>query len=549
MPSAWYLPQPACGTAGCVAMITGVSHPPFWGTDSLGSVTYTVSFLASLAIAAPEETITATTDPISQVLVAIIIASAFVLLVMEKAHRVLVIFSAVALLLTITYLSPYHLITFGGAKEALDLNVLLLLASMMAVVGVLKTTGVFPWAVSRLLARAGGRPHLIQFIIVWFTGVVSAFADNVTTVIFLTPMAIEMAKRTKVRPVVYLLPMVMAANIGGAATLIGDPPNILIGSGAGLTFIDFIVDLTMPIVWMMIMVAWFTQRYYAEDLRAGGGLDDATDAEPQIQDQTLLKWSGLASVLIFTGFATHGMTGMPVAVPALIGAAFLLVVQDVLYLRRRKPTHQERVHGLLDVIEKEIEWPTLSFFAFLFIAVGAAVETGLIGSAAEGLARFIAYGSDLLSLSPAGSLLFAALIICWASGVFSALIDNIPFVAVAIPIVAALVGEMPGDTEVLWWALALGACLGGNGSPIGASANVTVLGLSEKEGTWISFGEFLRLGVPVTALTLLVSSGFLAAYVYLGDALVFKVGVAGLVVLGVFRFIVRRLSAVPATTG
>jgi Na+/H+ antiporter NhaD/arsenite permease-like protein len=506
----------------------------------LGSVIQTLSNIALLAAAAPEETLTATTDAVSQGLAGVIIALAFVLLVMEKAHRVLVIFSAVALLLTITYLTPYHLITFSGAKEALDLNVLLLLASMMAVVGVLKTTGVFPWSVTRLLERAGGRPHLIQLLIVWFTGVVSAFADNVTTVIFLTPMAIEIARRTKVRPVVYLLPMIMAANIGGAATLIGDPPNILIGSGAGLSFMDFIVDLTMPIAWMMLMLAWFTRRYFAEDLAAGGGTDEGRGASPAIVDPTLLKWSGVASVLIFAGFVTHGMTGMPVAVPALIGAAFLLVVQDVLYLRRRKPTHEERVHGLLEVIEKEIEWPTLSFFAFLFIAVGAAVDTGLIRTAADGLTRFITYGSEVLRLSPAGSLLFAAIIICWASGIFSAIIDNIPFVAVAIPIVASLVGEMPGDTEVLWWALALGACLGGNGSPIGASANVTVLGLSEKEGTWITFGEFMRMGVPVTALTLLMSSAFLAGYVFLGDILVLKLGTAGLAVFAGVRFLVRR---------
>jgi len=543
MPKVGHLSQAACETTVCLAIITGTSFTSHRSSAELGSVIQTLSNIALLAAAAPEETLTATTDAVSQGLAGGIIALAFVLLVMEKAHRVLVIFSAVALLLTITYLTPYHLITFSGAKEALDLNVLLLLASMMAVVGVLKTTGVFPWSVTRLLERAGGRPHLIQLLIVWFTGIVSAFADNVTTVIFLTPMVIEIARRTKVRPVVYLLPMIMAANIGGAATLIGDPPNILIGSGAGLSFMDFIVDLTMPIAWMMVMIAWFTRRYYAKDLTAGGETDEGLDASPAIVDPTLLKWSGVASVLIFAGFVTHGMTGMPVAVPALIGAAFLLVVQDVLYLRRRKPTQEERVHGLLEVIEKEIEWPTLSFFAFLFIAVGAAVDTGLIGTAADGLARFITYGSEVLGLSPAGSLLFAAIIICWASGIFSALIDNIPFVAVAIPIVASLVGEMPGDTEVLWWALALGACLGGNGSPIGASANVTVLGLSEKEGTWITFGEFMRIGVPVTALTLLMSSGFLAAYVFLGDVLSLKLGTAGLAAFVGVRLLVRRSRA------
>jgi len=188
----------------------------------------------------------------------------------------------------------------------------------------------------------------------------------------------------------------------------------------------------------------------------------------------------------------------------------------VLYLRRRDASISERIHGILEVIEREIEWPTLSFFALLFIAVGAAVETGLIDTMSNGLASFIRWGQGSFGLSSDATLLFAALLILWVSGVLSALIDNIPYVAVVIPIIGNLTGQMSGDTEVLWWALSLGACLGGNGSVIGASANVTVVGLAEKDGTAISFADFSRFGARVSSATLLMSSAFVVGHIYAG---------------------------------
>jgi Na+/H+ antiporter NhaD/arsenite permease-like protein len=221
-----------------------------------------------------------------------------------------------------------------------------------------------------------------------------------------------------------------------------------------------------------------------------------------------------AGVLI--GFLTHHVTHMPAAVPATVGAAAALIVQDRLYLRDHRPTPAERMHGVLVVTERDIEWPTLAFFGFLFIVVGAAVETGLITTIAGALQQSIASGERLLGLSPQGTLVFAALLICWTSGTLSALIDNIPFVAVSIPIVAQLAGTLPGDTQVLWWALSLGACLGGNGTPIGASANVTTLGLAEKEGVRVTFGAFTRYGTIVAGGTLVIASIFLVLFVYLG---------------------------------
>ena len=387
---------------------------------------------------------------------------------------------------------------------------------MMAVVGVLKTTGVFPWAVGRLLRRAGGRPRIIQSLIAWFTGTVSAFADNVTTVIFVTPMSVEMARLTGVRPAAYLLPMVMAANIGGTATLIGDPPNIMIGSGANLSFMDFIRDLTVPVLWMMVMLEFFSRWYYRSALVSTRSSDVAF-AEPDIHDRALLTWTLGITALIFLGFVTHSVTGMPVSVPAVIGAAAILIAQDVLYLRRRRPTRHERVYGLLEVIEKEIEWPTLIVLrlplhrgrrrggdrphrhhgerARLGDQPGSRqsrpLRTGhrALRRADDPLGQRLPVGAD--RQHP----------LC--GGHHS---DRGPAHRHAAR-------AIPTRSGGRWRSAPASAA---TAPLIGASANVTTIGLAEKGGTRISFLEFSRFGVSVATLTLVISSIFLAGYVYLG---------------------------------
>ncbi|GEP60383.1 ArsB/NhaD family transporter [Reyranella soli] len=486
-----------------------------------------------------------TQDAISQIIVAAILVAMFAFLAADRVHRVLVPIGAVAIVWLITYFTPWKLISFQAAQQAIDLNVILLLFAMMALVGVLKTTNVFPWAVDRLLERSKGNPRRAARLIIWFTGILSAILDNVTTVIFTYPMASEMARRLRINGSAFFLPMVMAANIGGTATLIGDPPNVLIGADprTHLSFMDFIYHLTVPCTFMMIVLVWYSGRYYPGDIGRNADADHADAARPtgaRLQNVPLLRATCWITVLIFLGFMTHTVTHMPVAVPAVIGVAAILFAQDHYYLKEHKPTVEERRHGVLDILEKDIEWPTLAFFIFLFVLVGAAVATGLIESMANALAWIIKGTAGGLGLSPRATLLVAALLILWVSGFLSAVIDNIPYTAVTIPLVATLLGQLNAgpDGQVLWWALALGACLGGNGTLIGASANVTVTGLAEKDGKRISFNEFTAFGARVAGMTLLMSSAYLAMWLYIGSTVV---NVAGAVVL-VGLFAMMRFS-------
>ena len=329
----------------------------------------------------------------------------------------------------------------------------------------------------------------------------------------------------------------MAANIGGTATLIGDPPNIMVGSAAHLSFTDFQINVTPPVLVMMVGLDILARRRFAATLRRNAALAAAADTMPPITNRPLLigmVWIGAA---VLVRFLSHGFTGMPAAVPAVVGAAAALVLQDVLYLRSDQPSGDERRHGILEVIEREIEWPTLVFFALLSILVGAAVDTGLIGALAHALERGILVGRDAFGLGHTGTLIFAAILVLWVAGITSGLIDNIPFVAVSIPIVASLNAGLAGDSQVLWWALALGACLGGNATPIGASANVTTLDMAARRGVRISFREFLSVGVPVVLMSLTIATVWLIGYVALGNRIAAPLSLAA----AALRWMVRPL--------
>jgi Na+/H+ antiporter NhaD/arsenite permease-like protein len=477
-----------------------------------------------------------TRDAASQGIVAAILVGVFALLAADRVHRVLVPIGAVALIWLITYFSPWRLISFEAAERAIDLNVILLLFAMMALNGVLKTTNVFPWLTDRLLEHSRGNPSRSAALVIWFTGALSTVLNNVTTVMFTYPMAAQIARRLRIDGAAFFLPMVMAANIGGTATLIGDPPNVLIGADprTGLSFMDFIYHLTVPCTFMMVALVWFARRYYPADIGRSADADHAGAAQPtgsRLENVPLLRATCWITALIFVGFVTQSFTGMPIAVPAVIGMAAILLAQDYYYLKANRPTAEERQHGVLAILERDIEWPTLAFFIFLFVLVGAAVDTGLIESLARALGWMIERLSLALALPEKGTLLLAALLVLWVSGFLSAVIDNIPYAAVTIPLVARLLDDLQAgpDGQVLWWALALGACLGGNGTLIGASANITVTGLAEKDGRRISFREFAAFGGRLTLLTLAISSIYIALWLYVGSATVNLAGAAILV--------------------
>jgi Na+/H+ antiporter NhaD/arsenite permease-like protein len=424
----------------------------------------------------------------------LVLVGIYVLISLELVHRTLAALLGAAVILAITHTlghfdQSYRILTFDQSLHAVDWNVIFLLMGMMIIVGVLKESGIFQWMAYKSFQLTKGRIFLLAAALCVVTAVLSAFLDNVTTMLLLTPVTIEIAVVLGISPFAFLVPEIMASNFGGTATLIGDPPNIMIGSYAGLTFNDFVVTLTPVVIVTMVAQIFFTKWYYGRDY-ATAKVDDVPGMisflreKYQISDSRILFIGGTVLIGVVTLFVLHGFFEMEVSVAALLGAALILILNRV---------------NMVEVLEHEIEWVSLIFFIMLFIVVGAAEETGIL--------QFIA---DWLVKICRGDLLFAILLILWTSAVLSAIVDNIPFTATMLPVVAFLTKTIPGaESGVLWWALALGACFGGNGTIIGASANVITTGIAEKAGHRITFFEFLKHGVPVTTISLIIASLFL----------------------------------------
>jgi len=367
------------------------------------------------------------------------------------------------------------------AFAAIDLNVIFLLAGMMVFAGILAKTGLFDWLAVRSVRLANGRPMRLLLILATVTAVLSAFLDNVTTVVLIVPVTITIARRLDVSPVPYLISQVLASNIGGTATLIGDPPNILIGSAAGLDFTAFVVNLapvTIIIYAAFVVIAYFLWRRQLEvpSERRERAVEDTEQAT--ITDRPLLVKGLVVSAFVLVGFLLHQALGLEAATIALLGATVLMLVGRV------------DAHDAL----REVEWRTLFFFVGLFILVEAVVHVGIIGGIA-----------DWLAVQTAGNETFAALSLLWFSAGASAIIDNIPYTATAIPVVEQLI-ESGMPAEALWWSLALGACLGGNLTLVGAAANVVVANQASQAGHRIGFFEFMRYGAVVTLASLLIAT-------------------------------------------
>ncbi len=409
---------------------------------------------------------------------AAVFVGAYILIALERWDRTLVAVIA-GLLVVMLGIIDQH-----AAFAAVDLGVIFLLAGMMVIASILARTGFFDWLAIRSVILSGGRPIRLLLIMAVVTAVLSAFLDNVTTVVLMTPVTLSVAHRLGVSPVPYLISSILASNIGGTATLIGDPPNILIGSAAGLGFGDFLINLgpvtvVVFVVFMVIAYAAFRGHLQVPDERREAALERTE--ENAIKDRPLLIKSLIVAGATIVGFLLHSAIGVEPATIALLGAMVLMLVAGL------------DPHKTL----REVEWSTLFFFVGLFMLVEAVVEVGIVGGIADALAE-----------ATGGHPTTTTIALLWFSAIASAIIDNIPYTATAIPIVERLI-EAGLPAEPLWWSLALGACLGGNLTIVGASANVVVANVADRAGHPIHFGEFLRYGSVVVAVSLLISTGYL----------------------------------------
>ncbi len=412
-----------------------------------------------------------------------IFAGAYFFIATEKAPRVMVALIGASLMVIIGATDDHGI--FFSEDSGIDWNVIFLLLGMMIIVGILQQSGVFEFLAIWAAKRARGRPFVIMVMLVVITAVLSAFLDNVTTVLLIAPVTLLICDRLAISPVPFLIAEVMASNIGGAATLIGDPPNIIIASRGGLTFNDFVVNL-VPVIAILLVVfiglCWLMFRkqlqYNADRVQRVMALNE----REAIRDVPLLIKSLVVLALVLAGFILRSLIHLEPAVVALLGAGLLVL------LTRLEPRK----------IFADVEWETLVFFAGLFIMVGSLVNLGVIEMVGQAATEVV--GTNYFGAS--AGLLFG-------SAVFSGIVDNIPYVATLAPLTNDLVQAGGPNAQPLWWALALGADLGGNATAIGASANVVVLGIAARNGHPISFWTFTKYGLIVTAVTVTLSLPYL----------------------------------------
>ncbi len=482
------------------------------------------------------------TSATAQALVGLSLFALFSILIVEKIHKTLAAGLIVSLLALVDTVSSQKVMDFETAVRDVDWNVIFLLGSMMLIVSVLVETRVFDWITTRMINAAHARPRPLVSILCAATGLFSAFADNVTTVLFMTPMVRRVATTLGISVWAFAMPMIMAANIGGTATLIGDPPNIIVGAGGGLSFMQFIYFLAVPVIFMMIALNSFTFRFYRQEIAdCQAHTDDVEKVElAGIRHPRVLRWTLLVVALTLLGFFTSGVTHVPVGMVAFVGSMAVMAGRS--YIITRFVDRPFSIESFAKSFERGIEWLTLGFFIFMFMAISSAERTGLIHSAAVALQDVVAWVSITLGLGVSAKLFTAALLILLFSAAFSALVDNIPYTITAVAIVQVLIGDFTAElsvageadpqlaANVLWWALSLGACLGGNATMIGASANVTAIDMLAKSGHQISFVDYMKFGVPMATITIAISAVYLALYVFAGAV---ETNVAGLGLLGI----------------
>ena len=416
---------------------------------------------------------------------------AYAVIVSEKVHKTVVALFGAALMLVLKILEQYE--AFHVEELGVDWNVIFLLIGMMTIINLMRPTGFFEYIAIKSAKAGKGDPMRIMTIFALVTAVLSALLDNVTTVLLLAPVTLLIADALEVDPVPFLIVEALASNIGGTATLIGDPPNIMIASKAKLDFMDFIYNLTPVVIVLMVVLLVVVKIVFGKKLKTREELKERImqmNEKEAIKDPLMLKKSLFVLGLVLVGFVFHGTLHLQPATVALFGAGLLLLLSG---------THDPH-HYLA-----EVEWPTIFFFIGLFILVGGVVKVGLIKL----------MSLKMLDLTQ-GNLFATSMIVMWFSAIASAIVDNIPYVATMNPLIIDMAKQMwpqeaglallrHPDLMPVWWSLALGACLGGNGSPIGASANVIVVGMAERAGKKISFMRFVAYGFPIMLLTVFIS--------------------------------------------
>ncbi len=440
---------------------------------------------------------------LAQIFAAAVLIISYALIISEKIHRTVVALAGGILIIALgpsVGLINKSIYPTGSSfvAEAVDWNTIGLLLGMMIIIGILKDTGIFEFIAVKTAKLSKGDPVKIILLFAIITAIVSAFLDNVTTVLLMAPVTISIAKKLDMNPVPFLISEIFASNIGGTATLIGDPPNMIISSGAGLSFNEFIIHLTPIIFFVLIFSLVFLKYAFREQLsKKPENIKEILNMNEwdMIKDYRLLKKSIFVIFIVIILFFLQSWLHLEPSTVALFGAALLLII-----------THHHPDKAL-----RQVEWSVLLFFAGIFIIVKGVEEAGLIQEAA----------SIAVNMTH-GNLIGAMFVILWTSAIISAIVDNIPFTVAMVPLVEsmssspALASQIAHlNTNPLWWALALGACLGGNGTLIGASANIVVSGISERMGHPISFKEFFKYGAPLTFISIFISGLFLYVEVFI----------------------------------
>lgn len=414
----------------------------------------------------------------TQIIALAIFVAVIAVIVSEKLHRAACALIGAMLLVLIGILDPVEALGF------IDFNTIGVLIGMMMFVAVVKNSGIFEYLAVKAARLAKGDPWRIMVYFMIITATLSAFLDNVTTVLLIGPMTFSICKALELNPVPYLMTQIISSNVGGTATLIGDPPNIMLGSAADITFIQFIlIDGPIVVVVMIATILAFKFVYKKGLIVVPEKMEliMQMDEKEEIRDHALFIKSIVMIIVVALAFIMHDTLGLKTSIIALSCAALMILIgrQDV----------EETVH--------DVEWPTIVFFAFLFIVVGGLEKVGIIRMLAEGMMS--ATGTHYVILM---------IVILWVSALCSAVLDNIPFVATLIPLISTMEAEGI-DVWPLWWAVSLGACFGGNGTIIGASANVVLTGIANRKGYPITFIDFLKIGLPMMLLSVVLATIYL----------------------------------------